>query len=255
MLITASEIIKKSWETYYQNWKKFIPYMILMFVPSVILVFIGVFGLQIEQFISRGSLVFLNNLLITAINVAILLFILWTTIALTKNLRQIIEKKEIVGLKQIFTQTSKYLWPIIWSSFLMVLAVLGGFVMLFIPALIFAIWFVYIFYTVIFEDKKGISSLKASRELVVGRWWKTLWLILVPSFFFGIIILIVQNAFITPLSILLEKTSLTYIFLRAFIINIISAISTPLSALPMIYLYFSVKENPVEKIPETPDKI
>lgn len=255
MLITASEIIKKSWETYSKNWKILFPYMVLIFSSSVTLGLVGILGLQIEKFLAKGSLIFINNLFIAALTLALLLFSLWITIALTKSLKAIIEKKEIGHIKENMLQTSKYLWPIIWTSFLLVLAILGGFVLFIIPALIFAIWFVYYFYTVIFEEKKGVEALKSSKALVSGRWWKTLWLILAPSIFYGIIILVIQGAINYPLIFIFGEKTLTYVFTRSVLTTTISALFAPLSALTTLYLYLSAKANPVEEPLLPPTKI
>lgn len=255
MLITAPEIIKNSWETYSKNWKILFPYMVLLFASSITLGLVGLLGLQIEKFLDKGSLIFINNLFIAALTVALLLISLWITLALTKSLRAIIEKKEIINIKENLLQTSKYLWPIIWTSFLLILAIIGGFIMFLIPALIFAIWFAYYFYIVIFENKKGIDALKSSKELVSGRWWKTLWLILAPSIFYGIIILVIQGALNYPLIFIFGEKTLTYFFTRSVFTTTISALFAPLSALTTLYLYLSAKANPLEKVPETPNKI
>ena len=247
MLITASEIIKKSWETYSQNWKKFIPYVVAIFASSTFLVLVGFVSFKIEEIISKESLLFINNIFTALVSVAVIVFTLWISIALTKNLYNAILNKEIVGLKDSLSQNSKYLWPVIWSSFLMFLAVVGGLFLLIIPALIFAIWFTYTFYVVIFEDVKGITALKNSKKMVSGRWWKTLWLILAPTIFYGVLFYVVQNILYLPLTIFLTKGSWIYLLYKSLSVNIISAFFTPLSALPMIYLYFSAKENPASQ--------
>lgn len=245
MLITATEIIQKSWSTYFQNWKKLLPYIILVFSASAILTLVGFGGIWIESLITNKNLIFTNNLIVAALTVAIFLFILWTTISLSKNLRNLIENKPMINIKESYLQTSKYLWPTIWTSALIVLAVIFGFVLLIIPALIFIVWFTYSFYIIIFEDKKGYITLKESKNLVSGRWWKTLWLLLVPTFFFGIIILSVQMVISLPFDLLLDQKSLVYLFSSSIISTIISAIFTPLSALTTIYLYLSARENPI----------
>jgi len=255
MLITAKEIIVNSWETYSKNWKKLLPYMGLLFASSLTLGIIGIIGLKIEQYLFKGGLVFANNLLVAALVVALLLFTLWITIAMTKNLRQLVEKNEELNIKENFSQTGKYLWPVIWVSFLMLLTVIGGFILFMVPALIFAVWFAYYFYTVIFEEKNGIAALKSSRNLVMGRWWRTLWLLIAPGLFYGVIIMALQGAITMPLQIFWEKNSLFYIFSNSFINTTISALFAPLTALTTLYLYLSAKANPVEKTPETPAKV
>ena len=247
MLITASEIIKKSWGTYSLNWKKLLPYIILMFAASATLTIIGFSGLWIEGLVTNKNLILSNNLIVAALDVAILLFTLWTTVALFKNLRNLIENKGMIAVKESYSQTSKYLWPVIWTSILVFLSVLAGFVLFIIPALIFAVWFTYVFYIIIFEDKKGTLALKESKSLVSGRWWKTLWLLIAPAFFFGVIVVVLQTVVSSPFGIFLDEKSLSYIFTTSILNTIISSFFAPLSALTTIYLYLSAKENPIEK--------
>lgn len=255
MLTTASEIIKNSWETYSNNWKKLLPYVVLMFITSATLTIIGFAGLKIESLVINKNVVLLNNLLVAALDVAILLFTLWTTVALLKNLRQIIENKGMLGIKESYFQTSKYLWPVIWTSILVFLAVMLGFFLLLVPALIFAIWFTYVFYIIVFEDKKGVSALKESKSMVTGRWWKTFWLLLAPAFFFGIIIVVIQMVISMPFGIFLDQESLTYLLTTSLLSTVISSLFAPLTALTTLYLYLSAKANPVEKPVLPPTKI
>lgn len=67
-------------------------------------------------------------------------------------------------------------WSKIWSyGWLVVLSastILGGFVMLIIPGIIFLIWFAFAAYVFVLEGEKGMSALLRSRQYVRGHWWQ-----------------------------------------------------------------------------------
>lgn len=65
---------------------------------------------------------------------------------------------------------SKY-WSFVWVTILTGAVVLGGFLFLVIPGIIFAIQLIFSGYIVICEDKKRFSALARSEELVKGYWW------------------------------------------------------------------------------------
>lgn len=61
------------------------------------------------------------------------------------------------------------LLPLIWTSILVGLAVLGGFILFIIPGVIFAFWFCLSTHVVVLENQSGGSALSRSRELMRGN--------------------------------------------------------------------------------------
>ncbi len=66
-------------------------------------------------------------------------------------------------------------WIYIAASILYGLALLGGFILLIIPWIIFALWFTFYSYAIAFEEKSITESLSYSKSLVVWRWWGVFW--------------------------------------------------------------------------------
>jgi hypothetical protein len=54
---------------------------------------------------------------------------------------------------------------------------IGGLLLLIVPAFIFAVWFSFTQFIVILEGKRGAQALQASREFVTGKFWKTFFMI------------------------------------------------------------------------------
>ncbi|OIO51694.1 hypothetical protein COY93_01225 [Candidatus Uhrbacteria bacterium CG_4_10_14_0_8_um_filter_58_22] len=93
---------------------------------------------------------------------------------------------ETLSIRKSFLHGLRRLFPLLWVSFLVSIAVFGGFFMLFVPALIFLIWFRFAPYHVMADDERGTSALKSSRNLVTGRWFAVLFRVAVPFVFFAI---------------------------------------------------------------------
>lgn len=248
MLIAAPDIIKKSWYLYARNWKKLLPYMFWLFIPNFILGLSGIISLYLDKYINVSSFVLLNNLVVTAIFVATILFTLWVSIAITKCLRDIITNQSATPFKENFNTTGNLLWPVIYTSVLVMLIVAGGTLLLIIPGIIFSVWYAFIFYSIILDNKKGIAAMKHSKFLVVGRWWGILWRLFLPSVFFGIIMIIIN--YIIGFSLTFVLSAIAYTVTAGFLTSIVNVLIAPLTALTGIILYISAKENPVPiKIP------
>jgi hypothetical protein len=109
----------------------------------------------------------------------ILLFIwFWTILALLLAL------KEDLNLKDSYKKGFKILTSSIWVYFLGGIITLGGFLLFIIPGVLFSVWFSLAIYALIFEERRGISAILRSRDLISGSWWGVFWRFLA----FGLII-------------------------------------------------------------------
>lgn len=247
MLINVGEIINKSWDYYAKNFKKLLPMMCLLFIPNFVLGLVGIFSLYMDQYAVTGVYILVNNLVVLAVFVASLVFTLWTSMALAKNLGMIVHEKPLIAIKEAFSNTSHLIWPAIYTTVLVFLAVLGGTLLLIIPGIIFSIWFCFSYLVVIFDEQRGVKALKESKKLVAGRWWKMFWRLLAPGVFYGVFFLILMNLFTYALGALLNGMPL--MLANGFVNGILSALLSPLTALTTILLYFSAKENPLQVNP------
>ena len=81
----------------------------------------------------------------------------------------------------MYKSAQKYFFPYLWIAVLSTLAILGGFILLIIPGVIFMIWFTFAPFILLFEERRGMEALRASRALVRGRWWS----VFIRQFFLG----------------------------------------------------------------------
>ena len=179
------DLFKKTWEVLQNNIWVFVKLMVLnlvvSFVAGLILAasFVPVIGgaagfiasLNEESAIgaSVSAASVLIGLLISAVVfVFLIIFSIWINASLMLAVK---EKNPNINIKELLKMGWGKTRSFFWISILTCLAVLAGLVLLVIPGFIFAIWFSFSSYILIWEGKKGIDALKRSKQLVKGYWW------------------------------------------------------------------------------------
>jgi hypothetical protein len=76
-----------------------------------------------------------------------------------------------LGVKDSLRAGYEKLWAFLWLMGLTGFLILGGFILSFIPAVIFFIWFLPAQFIVIIEQERGMSAVMKSRQYVRGQWW------------------------------------------------------------------------------------
>lgn len=80
--------------------------------------------------------------------------------------------KKASKIKDLFHEgRTKYFWPLFVVSILVFLFVFLWSLLLIIPGLIFAVYYSFAGWALIFEGHKGRKALQRSKELVKGYWW------------------------------------------------------------------------------------
>lgn len=245
MLKTATEIIKESWELCSKNWRKFVPILAILLLPSVVLSALGTMSLYLEVYLPKSWLI--SSLVLLAVLAASLLLTFWGSIALLRALAMA-NSNQAFDWKSLFSTSSNLLWPVFWTSFLASLIVLGGSLLLVVPGIIFAIWYNFAIYTVVFENARGLAALRASKDLVVGRWGAIFWRWLALG-----IVFIILNSVVSYVIASLIKILPLPMFIESSLFRIgssfISVVFAPLVAGAALILYQSAKQNPVTQQP------
>jgi len=245
-MLTISDIIKNSWNFYIKNFKKLFIYMILMFLPTLILTLTGVISIYLSYYLPTTTII--SNIIIVALFVASALFNFWVFIAVIRHVKQSLLKEATEDWKTNINNSSKFIWPMLVVAILNIILVFFGSLLLIIPGIIFSVWFSFIYYIVLFENKTGTESLKASKKMVVGRWWPILWRILIPNLFFGIIIVFATDIVSSPIKLALPE-NMWQLALLSLVSAIINSISTPLVTTANVMVYLTAKQNPLTEIP------
>lgn len=184
------DLLSRTWQIYKERIWVFLGIMILpVFINLGIALFSG--GL----FISVSGPERLPPLLtiwlpVMPIFVLIAIIInIWAPVALLYAIK---ERKEKIRIKESFVKGWRRIISYFWISLLVGLIILGGFLLLIIPGIIFIIWFSLATYVLVAEDLTGTRALSRSKQLVSGYWWKVLWRFLIIGIIVIVIFLIIN---------------------------------------------------------------
>ena len=229
--ISAMDLIANSWVLYKNNFDKFIQ-------PIAILVLASIISL-IPQFFD-----FPFDTLFFIITITIYISIsVWLTVVMYQIADSIDSRKKF-NQNEIYIDSFRRAGQYLWVYFLYVLIILGGIVLLVIPSIIFSVWYAFSVVAVAIEKKSTkVSELFShSRSLVDGRWWSTLWNLILPQTFFTVIIFIVSfgiGGILTGGQYSAELLFNNFYF--NILINIVSSIFAPLLLIPLLLLYKHLK--------------
>ncbi len=257
MLTPVPQLLGQSWKTYRQHFMALKPYILLLFLPTVVLSLSGVLGITLSALLPVSDT--LVTIVIVLLSLAAWIFSIIMSLAVALALKQALETGTVPAWREALHKVAPYLASIIWVWILVGLIVLGGVILLIIPALIFTVWYVFSSYAVLFEGLRGWAALKASKNLVSGRWFAIAWRVFAPGIVFGFLIgvgsLLVSLPFLVlePTTVLAETgPSLTVVgleTLRSLLSALVTAVLSPLATLPVLLLYLEVKKTPVEVLP------
>ncbi len=79
------------------------------------------------------------------------------------------------GFIESYRNGFRFSFELLWIGLLSGLAILGGYFMLIIPGIMMMVWFSFILFTVVVENKWGLNALTQSREWTRGYWWPIAW--------------------------------------------------------------------------------
>lgn len=143
-------------------------------------------------------------------------------------------KKDFSGTeKKIFSETKEYFWPYVGLVLMTVVFVILWTLLLIIPGIIYSVLYSFACYALFFEDKRGMSAIRRSVQLVTGYFWPVLGRFL----FIGLIVWIFSWIISIPLS-LSDKNSLFY-SLWGGLVQVVSSIVGPMV---LIYTYNMYQE-------------
>jgi len=180
-LLDPADIIVLSWRNFHRHWRIYAEFTAWIMFISVIFWAFGVLTRSLVPDRMLASFIF------TLLSLPLSLFIgVIIAAALDATARTLQNKPaDVRGSLGVGIQK---LIPFIWVSIMVSAAVIFGFVLLIVPALIFSVWFAFAANNIIVDDVRGRAALKKSKALVAGRWWAVLFRIVVPwlIFFFAV---------------------------------------------------------------------
>lgn len=244
MLPAVSNLFKRAYAPYRAHPKLTTQFIALFFLPVF---FIGITKFSVDLIGLVYGIVTTGALLLLVGGVVMSLVSLWFSIAYIQALADIDNGTAPNTVGTYLKRSRGMILPIFGLTFLVGLIVLGGFVLLIIPGIIFSIWFVFTVQARVLDQKKGVSALGFSRLLVKNNWWGVFGRIVLGMLTIFAIMSIYQGI-VNSLSSF-DLTTLTFqkLTIFSFIITLITsalqALITPFaSGIPTI-LYLDLKKS------------
>ncbi len=241
MLISITELFSQSFEKYSKNFGRTFPYLSILIAALLLRYGAGYFGVFLTFNTRLSSRISDLIVLILLIILAILGF--WGTIAFMKVAQNLDQNQPLLPFKQQFLSIKKYLLPVFFITLVNIFLITLGGILLFIPAVIFFVWYYFSNYIVIFENKGGLSTLSESKNLIVGRWWAMAWRIGIPKIFFSFLSGFVAKAAIAIFVIIFNPSPIVYDLAFEFIAGTVAIFIFPLFVWQDITLYYSAKQT------------
>ena len=181
-LIGPSEIIRLSWQNFRHHLRQYSEFMLIILLIGALSTAYGISIMTAVKEVTL-TLVLMSGLLSIPISlvysVVQLAFIDFTAKTLQGKPAKVSESLLIGAHKLI---------PFIWVSLLVGVIVFGGTLLLIVPGIIFSLWYLFATMQLVVDGTRGYAALKASRSLVIGRWWGVFWRVAVPTAFYYLVI-------------------------------------------------------------------
>jgi hypothetical protein len=166
-------LFRTAWDQYK---KRAIPLLAVMLISAVVLGSLAMAlvlsatlgGAALAHFTDQKTATYLVIILAGVLLLVLILLAFWAYTALLA-----LVVNEDLGIIEAFQAGWTWLWPMGWILVLAPAIVLTGFVLGFLPGILFAVWFTFCMYVLLEEDRRGMDALLASREYVRGHWWNT----------------------------------------------------------------------------------
>lgn len=242
LLIGPGQLLAQSWKIFKLHWKIFVG--IQAIVGAVALIGIGLFVGPLLFFTTQKPMQFNFNIYWILLFILYGLLLLLSIVALYSwgQIALIMAAKEggEISIKDALKRSRGLIRPYFNLIFLAGLVIIGGYVLFFIPGIIFAMWFSLATYVLVGEDRKGMQALLASREYVRNYFFQVLGRLIV----IGLVSAILQILLAVLLGFLENMDIIPYMTVMSQIINqgINFFVIAPLGAIYGYSLYLGLRQ-------------
>ncbi|MEK6800565.1 MAG: hypothetical protein AABY05_01405 [Nanoarchaeota archaeon] len=199
------------------------------------------FVLNPSSIIEAGGSYFYSSYFIISILFAFVLALF--QLFISSSLIGVSVKKSKFNYKDAVQVGKKYYWKYILLSIILSLYSIGLFILFVIPFIIFIVYWSFSSYVLLDEGKGINASLKRSRHIVKGRWWKVVGYILVV-FLIYLAISLVAGSIVFPTTFIYSlaknansPVSFTFYLIHS-ILGFVSSSIEKLIAIPFLIFFF-----------------
>ncbi len=236
----TSTQLRSAWQLIVDAWQLYRTHFNIFVQPVLIIALLSLAALLPEFYTFPYS-----TPLYILLVIALVLVSIWISIVFAQLIDKLSRKEKIaldVVYKDSYARSPRFLW----ISVVVGLIVLGGFLLLIIPGIIFSVWYAFAALYIALEARTmGIGeTLKASKNIVMGRWWGTVWRLVAPQIFFSIILYIIAFGIVGIASAgqITIASSMNNIWMNA-LIALLSALFNPLMIATSVFLFRDLQKT------------
>lgn len=228
-------LLDESFQAYKGHFMLFLKVSFLLyFIPSVVF---GIVFLYMPNVLTKALVESLR--VIVSSLLSLLLTFTVIKILLLKRTKKELEVKEAI------VEGSKHFGKGVLLSFVMGFALLGLFICLIVPGIIFSVYWTFAYYAFITDGKGVIESMNHSKKVVEGRWWKVLGYMLLITLIVGGLSLVVIVPAYMAIGVLLVATRNALLAMTLLIAlgSLVEMILVPFMMTFMEKFYLDLKHN------------
>lgn len=248
-LMGATDLIIGSWENLRKNVRSYLGYVVWFMALSLVQWIL----LIVTRNLIEDSV--LRTVIYTLTTLPLSLMVAIVGVGVVHMTSETLQKRR-PDPRGSFHEGIHKLVPFIWVSFLTGMILFFGALLLVVPFVYFFVALNFATLFLIVDDVRGIGALRASRELVVGRWWPSMWRITIPILFFqvasafiiALLYLIVGSFFGDPRIFFQDITSIhditnAQLLVTTVLPQVVNGFMLPLYAGAQIILWFDMKKG------------
>ena len=164
---SLSNIWDRTWDLYTKNFKSTSVLVLIFSVPLIILYLFAPYSMFKPDLLNGRWIFFTADILLGALIGMVL------SLSLNYNIYQSSKNHKVKFIDALRFALSKF-WTAFGTSLLMALMLIGLFLLLIVPGIIFAIYWSFLVPVIIIKNLSGKKALDYSKSVVRKRWWKTL---------------------------------------------------------------------------------
>jgi len=227
---------------YFKNFRLFLPYMLLMWLPIVVTVIAALVVLYIQvEILLRGTLI--GDLIVLILFLLSMIINYWTAIGLSLTIKKALDNNPDNKMKQNLSAGRRLFIPSLLTAILAGLIIFGGTILFIVPGVIFFIWYLFSFFIVVFENAKPLNALKQSKALVVNHWLGIFLRWIMPMLIYSILIVLLRWI-VAQIYNLISPDLVWWVVGKRLIDTSIYFLIFPLILMVPIMLYNEIKSTP-----------
>lgn len=237
-------IISEAWQIYKKNFSRIVALTLLISLAQVALS-------AVASYAAGGST--FGLLAVLPASFLVVLASVWVSMAVAYLVKSRIDGQN-PGFGESLGAVSGRLGPAILTSIIQVFLLIGLSLLLIIPGLIFAVYWNFSNYAVLFGGKSGMAALSESKSIVQGRWFKVFWRALAIAIMVIVASLIVQSmiGLVLPVETVVSgKVAVEKFSVSVALIHLANAFVTAFSyaALTVFFINFNATRKIEEQKP------